>query len=103
MKLSLSAKRTFASKVNTMVYTNLRPAVCVSKTGKPGSYICCEKPYKVKDELNSQTDIPEQTQVVLKDVEECIEYNPTKFIGIIGWDEYNYVNTFYLIHKPDLP
>ena len=103
MKLSLSVKRTIASRVNTMVYTNIRPAVCVSKTGKPGSYICCNKQYKVKEELNNQTDIPEQTQLVLKDVEECIEYNPTKFVGVVGCDDCQYIDSFFLVHKPDLP
>ena len=93
MKLSLTTKRILSSRLNTMACNNLRPAVFVSMPGKPGLSIYCNNTYKVKEQI----DISKQTQVLLKDVERCIEHDP------VGCDDCEYIDSFFLVYKPDLP
>ena len=95
-------RRSTKNRTNSLVYNNIRPAIYVSKTGEVGSYSCWNGDYCNLKELNGQIDISQQTEVILSDIEDCICKNPDSFVGISGYDKYDYLNTFYLIHQPDM-
>ena len=95
-------RRATKNRTNSLVYNNIRPTIYMSRTGEVGTYTCWNKQYNNLKELNGQLDICKQTEVVVCDIEKCISANPGVFVGIAGYDEYDKLDTFYVIHKPDL-
>ena len=90
------------NRTNGLVYNNIRPTIYVSKTGQVGSYTCWNKNYNNMQELKGQLDISKQTEVIIFDIEKCISTYENSFVGIAGYDQYDNLDTFYLVHKPEM-
>lgn len=102
VRLSDAARRVTKTRTNTMVYNNIRPAIYVSKTGEPGSFKCWNKQYNIIKELNDQIDISRQSEVFVCDIEKCIASNLDSFVGMVGYDSYEYIDSFFMVHKPPM-
>jgi len=88
------------SRVNEMVYTNIRPVIKTSRTGKPGSFSVWEDRYKTRQRLKGWVEYANQTQQIVSDLEECISKDISRYVGITGYDLDNDVDRFYMVYKP---
>lgn len=106
-RLSDATRRITKIRINTMVYNNIRPSIYVSNTGEPGSFSCWNKQYNTSLEMSDQIEIEYQAEVFACDIEKCIAANPNLFVGMVGYDKYDYIDSFFMVHKPpmvcDLP
>ena len=101
-RLSDVARRVTKTRTNTMVYNNIRPSIYVSRTGEPGSFRCWNKKYNISMEIPDQLDIARQAEVFACDIEKCISANPGSFVGMAGYDKYDYIDSFFMVHRPPM-
>lgn len=101
MQLPERPRAIVLSRINSMVYTNVRPAISVSRTGKPGTFYTWSNKYKACHALTSWEQYARQSKDILGDIDECITQDKQAFVGLHGYDGDGYVDRFYMIHKPN--
>lgn len=89
------------SRVNEMAYTQVRPVIATSKNGKPGSFSPWSKRYKSRQTLNNWVNWSKQTQDILVDIEDCINEDVQRFVGLVGYDIDDDIDRFYMVYKPE--
>ena len=102
MKITLpdQPRAAISSKINEMVYTRVKPVIYTSKTGKPGNFKVWGKRYKTREALKSWVEYSQQSHDILIDIEECINEDMGRFVGLAGLDEDDYIERFYMVFKP---
>lgn len=87
-------------KINEMVYTRVKPVIYTSKSGKPGHFKMWSSRYKTREALRSWTEYANQTEDILVDIEDCINEDITRFVGLAGHDDDGHIERYYTVFKP---
>ena len=100
MNLPERPRAIILSKVNEIVCNRLRPVISTSRDGKPDSFSIWNDRYKSKHALKSWTEYARQSKDILIDIEDCINEDMKRFVGLSGYDIDNDLDRFYMIYKP---
>jgi len=100
MKIPERPRAVLLSRVNEMAYTHVRPVIATSKNGKPGSFSIWSKRYKSRQTLRNWVNWSKQSQDILVDVEDCINEDMQRFVGLVGYDLDDDIDRFYMVYKP---
>lgn len=87
-------------KVNEILFKNLKPEIVSGPSGKRSAYTTWKKQYKRSGDMKDWNKIAMQSQMIIDDVEICIKANPDYFVGIVGYNTDNILDTFQLLYSP---
>ena len=86
-------------RINEMFFNQVRPVVHLSSNGNLESF----RPWKStvrKPRATNWMEVQKQTEVLMADVEKCIECNPDHFVSLVGYNDDEVVDCMYLMHSP---
>lgn len=86
-------------RIKDMLFNQVRPEVHLSSNGNLESF----RPWKStirKPRSENWMEIQKQTEVLMADVEKCIECNPDHFVSLVGYNDDEVVDCMYLMHSP---
>lgn len=99
--IPINARQLKASvRINEMFFNQLRPVVHISSIGTLESF----QPWK--STAYSQTrpanwlQLQKQTDVLMAEVDKCVETNPDYYVSLAGYSEDEVVECMYLMHSP---
>ena len=87
-------------KVNEILFKDLKPEIVSGPNGNRSAYTTWKKQYKRSGDMKDWNKIALQSQQIIDDVELCIASNPDYFVGIVGYNKDNVLDTFQLLYTP---
>jgi hypothetical protein len=87
-------------RVSQVVGHSHKSRLLLSTDGKPGSYVKWGDIYKMK---NDPKNFSITMSKVFTDYERCSRLNNDKFVAIVGYDENEDLDMFFLLQKPVAP
>jgi len=87
-------------RLNEMFFSQVRPVVQLSPTGSLDSFRPWKSTVANKPRASNWLEIQRQTDLLMADVEKCIECNPDHFVSLVGYNDDQVVDCMYLMHTP---
>ena len=87
-------------RIKDMLFNQVRPVVHLSSNGNLESFRPWKSMVRNKSQATNWMEIQKQTEVLMADVEKCIECNPDHFVSLVGYNGDEVVDCMYLMHSP---
>ena len=88
-------------RINEMFFNQVRPTVMVSPSGSLDTFRPWSgKKFNKKTRAANWQQVQKQTEVLMVDIEKCIESNPDYFVSLVGFNDDEVVDCMYLMHSP---
>ncbi len=87
-------------KVNEILFKNLRPSIVMGGNGTMSAYKPWKENYSRFADCEGWNSVAKQANTIFDDIDQCVEVNPNMYVGIVGYDEWNAVEVFQLVHTP---
>jgi len=88
-------------RINEMFFNQVRPAVMVSPSGSLDTFRPWSgKKFNKKSKAANWMQVQKQTEVLMSDIEKCIECNPDYYVSLAGFNDDEIVDCMYLMHTP---
>ena len=87
-------------RINEMLFSQVRPVVNLSPSGTLDSFRPWKSTMPNKPRASTWLEIQRQSDILMADVEKCIECNPDHFVSLIGYNDDQAVDCMYLMHSP---
>jgi hypothetical protein len=87
-------------RINEMFTNQVRPVVHLSSNGNLQSFHPWKSTVYNKPRSKNWKEIKKQTEVLMAEVEKCIECNPDHFVSLVGYNDDEVVDCMYLLHSP---
>ena len=89
--------------IHEMIFNNARPTVHISPNGSLNTFTPWKSEYQNPKRPSNWLELQRQSDLILCDLEKCIECNPDHYVMIAGMNDNNIIQTMHLMHEPQNP
>lgn len=91
-----------AVRVHEVLFNRQRPSIQYSPNGNLMTYKQFEGAKKIDRIATNWNDVNKLTEIIIKDIEKCVELNPDYYVSIVGQDDHGSALSMHVLHSPPL-
>lgn len=89
-----------AVRIHEVLFNRQKPSIQYSPNGNLMSYKPFESAKKIDRVASNWADVNNLTEIIMKDVEKCVELNPDYYVSIVGQDDHGGALSLHVLHRP---